>query len=1503
MRAVVYLVCSMLFASTAAAQGTAARRRVAAGEVTGLEMGIEGTLRAPPGGRLRWFVTLYEVVNRRDLRPAPDATLRVLASFARGETVAVVRTDAGGHAAIEVPFPDDLESAPSLRVEALSPRNVRRVFSVGLQLEPRHVVEVYLDRDHAPPGATIAAIGRVRSAATGLPLAGEAVQLRVADASPLGAPVELVTDARGVFFASALALPAAASEQLRVTAETEHGSASAPVRIGALSRPARWVEVDAPALVAPGARFEVEVHVRGLDGEPVRGARLAWADASAEEQERGRASTDAAGRARLAWTAPATLTEPWRTIERTLVVTDPAAGAVSTTASVRVARVPALVEWAVDGGALAPGLDGRVFVRVVRPDGAPHRGPVALEVPRLGGTLRSTTDADGVAVFEGRVAPVADAGDCGGTTASEAVVVVGEHRERLCLPVDPDATLRVSGARLGGDSLVVDVERAAAVRTATVEITALVHDGGGWAPVARAYAGPRDGSVTLPLPADARGELWVRARALVDAGIPVRGGSRLVHRPYAGAAAPRFEASESSARVEADGDATLAIFASESGSLAGAVRARLGVVDAARQAGRGEAFVAALLAARTPNDAAASMTLRGAERVPQPMPDEPVAEGLLRDPWRTRARFVRGRIGRLMRSIELLVDSAIPERMDDVAVHEGGRWRFNHAILTPAVEGQGLGEETATGLDGEPLDIDALRALDPSFTYDHLARRITRERLWRLLVALRDAVRERGLDRPWARRGDPGQLVVSVFELQHELTQMSEYLSREHLFDGWGQPFVLRPARGAARFRFLTPVEGWELVSPGPDGRAGTADDVVDPFARVLPSGGIYADAVGEDVLLARLSGVVLGRATLESLGELFGVTPPELSYERADLAHATWGTLPEPPFEAPARAPALDALAAPIGGLGPSPAWSLPSARRAYRVTALRFAADAGLAAADVGLVAGAPWIATLALPAALRPGEALRIPIGLVRLADAPAPSVDVEVRGRGLVARVDGTTLALEASAPGLADLVVTVRDGDRVVSRFERRVRVVPEGLLRQRVRAIRVDREAELAVRAPDRARPWRGELVVGAPGALYADPSFATALEEAPGVLAWARAIAGAEPDEALLARAASDEGLLETACAMVAWAPHDDHAARVSPAAGRLRQQLGDDLALRASALAALGPWAPASPTGGDLTSQLVNELREDGWRALASASDAPAVMARMAAALLLADPDDGRGRALLERARAALAADESGRRFVPGDPARLGDSWIGTLALAVAARQSGDDALADELAGAGLARLYLADRTGPEGAFWALAASVYGAFGVGAPEAVDVEVDGRPARLALGGGVGRLAVAPGAAVRVRTDAPVWARVEVRYLAPLAPRDEGPLRARIEGTPGRAGETAGLELVVEDASETPSGSPVVEVVLPGAAALDADAIAALERAEDVLAVSPPDGAGVVRIALAPIAEGAERRVPLAFRWLGSGRTHGLAVVAYDASAPHRSFVREGRTLTIEEAP
>lgn len=1502
------LLGSVLVASAASAQSFA-RRRVPQGEVTGLEMGIQGTLRAIPGERLRWELTLYEVVRRTELRPSPGSLVRVTASSDPSSPLAEVTTDAAGRASLELPIGDELERSPHLMLEAISSRGIRRVFEVDLELEPRYQAQLLVDRDVVPPGGSVMVFGRVLDRALGRAASALDVVVRARGASgPVGPPIELQTDAAGVF-STRVVLPE--TGEVRLTAGGVGFSATSPVRVQAPVRGALHVEaVPRQALASPGDTVTVDLLVRTAEGAPVPGAQLGW-----EEQERlpvderlG-ARTDADGRATLDYPMPRRLEAPYLTHAWTVRGVHPAHGSARASVPVRVARQRVFATWAVAGGALTPELEGRVLVRVVGADGAPLAGrALTLTVPRLGGGLGGRTDADGVVVLRARVGPADPDEPCGGPTAASAELAVEGHRESLCLPVDPDATLALDARpQADGHRLRVELARRASVTRAPIVVTALVRRGEGWAPLAQTSAAPGASSVELPLPATVFGEVWVRARPVLD-GREVRGGGAMVWvGPAPGGLTLEVDAER--ARVGGaqpeDTVAVLAVDPERADALLALLHGELGPVAGALDAGSGPVLAELLLAARAPTDEAVSAVLRDGAIFTLPLPSSPASEGLLRDPWRTRARFVRGRVGRLLRAVESYVAVRVPGEtgatIEDVAVLDGGRLRFNADLLEGVLSETDLGAEGATSLDGEPLDIAGLTALDPSFSYDNVARRITRERHWSLLLRLRRLVHQRELDVAWARQGDPSQYLLAMLDADDVEWEL-EPPSREALTDAWGTPFALRPVRGAARFTFLQPVPGHELVSAGPDRRFGTADDLVSPFARVLPSGGLYAEAVGEDALLAELAGVALGRATVESLGALFGVEAPASGED--DPARAAAPSVPPPVRAAspgPVPLPPPLAAIADVGRAAERP-WTLPSERRRYAAVALRFRPEGPPSSARAGLVAGAPYALGVELPEMLRPGEELSVPFSVVPLAEASPPVIEVESGSVALEARVEGTRLRLVARRPGRARVVLTVRVDERVVASREATVRVVPSAPLRARHVSAWVSERATLSAPTPAGARPWGARLVVTAPRALDADPRLAPLREDHPALFAWAQALRGDRLDPALVARVARDGGAssapIEVACGLMALTGTDEHGL-IGAATRALGARLGDGLEERAAVLAALAPVAPGHwVQGGDAVERLAGELREDGWRALVTATDRPSVMARMAAALLLVDREDARGLALLARARAALELDGSGRRWVAGQAERAGDGWIGTLALAIAARQAGEDGLADELAASAASRLVLVPRVGVEGAFWALAASVYGAFGVDGPERVVVRVDGREATLELSEGSAELALPPTARADLSGAAGALARVEARFVSDAA-GEGGPLRAWVEGDPGRFGERSGLELVVEGEGEV--GAPVVELALPGAARLDAAALAVLRRTAAVQRVSPPDGAGVLRLHLAPLAAGATHRVALPWRWVAAGRTLGLALTSYDASAPSRMSLAPGRMLDLEE--
>ncbi len=1507
-----FVIASIAAGQLVAAEGRAqerARRLVAAGEVTGLEMSIEGTLHAPPGGRVRWLVTTYEVLRRRDLRVAGGITLTVTASFADGPALMTTTSDAAGHALLELTLPDDLETGTQLSVEAISPRGIRRMFDAPIELDARTQLELLVDRAWAPPGGSVVAFGRVLDTRDGRPRASEEIEIALRAGTLVRAPTRLVTDAAG-FFMTEVLLPEQVGTFV-ITGSTHGASTSVSVSTREDAVPALWVRAETERrVVHPDETVQVDVLVRGDDGAPVLGARVEWSDVPPPDDDHEVVRTDARGHATLVWVIDrfAAPDEGFEDRERALRVVHAAHGTGSDTARVRVARPSVFVTWSVEGGALVPGLASRLFVRTTEPDGRPRAGvPIALAAGALGAARTATTDVDGVAALDVTLAGAHDdAGGCGGPTAVLAALSVDGAPREACLPIEPDALLALR-ARGHDAALEVTLTRRPEANGHPIALVALARRGTAWEPLSRTVIGGRDTTATLALPEIGAVPIWIRARVVIEGQETVGGGTVLFAAtpPAIGAFTAGGEAAHVDASPTARSTALLAVDASFAADLEARLATLTTPLGGAVARGRTELFVAALAASIVPRDTAAPAVLREGSVSPLSLPDEAVSQGLLRDPWRTRARFVRGRLGAMMRAVEQLVDARVPTAIDQVGVQEHGAWRFDREMLEAALTEAGLADERAAALDGEPLDIAALTTLDPSFTYDHVARRITRERLFRMLRFLRQLVRDRQLDLTWARRGDPAEYPVSL--LESGIGFDDEVPERSHLFDAWGHPFVLAPVHGRARFDRFQPVPGYELVSGGPDGRVGNADDVFDPFARVLASGSVYAEAVQEDELVARLGSVELGRATVATLAEAFSYSPV-VDYDVTVTSTAiSWGT--EPPLLATTRQPlaALAPVPRALFGAGSlsttalDVSWSPPRERRSYVAFALAFDETGASTVRTHAFDAGAPFIAHVETPAMLRVGDSLRIPIHFVQLTSEalPEPSADASASSDALRARVEGHDLVIEATHTGLASVALVLHAAGAPDYAVVAPVRVLPVGSLRAAHTGAMGNGELSLDLRVPTGADAWRARWVIGAPSALRRDPLFLEGAGHDAALAAWADVLAGRMPSDedmaALEGAVSTPPSGLHTACALIAWASAGDpqNNPRFWSATQSLTTSLPATMPSRAAMLAALAPVAPAMGDTSAGIPSVVATLREDAWRALATERDHPTTLAEMAAALLLVDRDDAVARALFERARAAASPED-------GFPADTADGLAGTLALLIAARQIDEDALADALASRVLARLYLAPRLGIETQFWALAASSFGALGGDAPSAATVEIDGASREVSLADGVAVLDdVRAGATVRVQAEGRVWARGEVRAVAPYRDGTGVAVDPRIEGDVGVLGERAALELVVESTSDDELTAPIVEIAIPAGAILDVSARAAIARAAAVQSIEGPDGAGVLRLSLVALRGRGTYRIPLPLRWRASGRSHGLGLVVYDRTQPWTITTREERIIEV----
>ena len=1446
----------LVLTTLASAQPT--RRALPAGELSGLELGIEGPTTVTPGTRARWFVVGHEVVRDRDLRPARDARVEAFASFEPARPIAEVRTDTHGRAVLDVAIPAELPSGFELQIDLRSERaRLTRRFRVQVNVDAAERLTLSPLRTTPRPGERVALLGTLADA-LGAPRANVTVALQawLGDV-PKGERWEATTDDEGRFvtFVRAIEGP------LRVSAEVTIDRRTAHANISITGTPATSSVLDLRAVarrlvVAPNAVVEVDVQARDPRGLPLEGAEVRGPALDPDAPEE-RATTDARGRATLRARAPAP--EGDHALSFSVVVPGLARSNVSS--MIRVTRDQPTVRAVVEGGALLAGLPSRVFVRAVGADGSPlAQVPLTL---RVGGSDHpATTDEAGIAQVEVSIPmPNDELGEpdgCGGGTAIEAFITIAQSENRVCLPTDPDGVVRVRAETREGE-LEVAIRRREDVERAPVSIVMLAYRRQGLVPVHATVLSAGTTTARFPRP----NEPWVvRARALVtDAHVEVRGSTTAID--------PRRS---TDARIEND---TLI-----------ADRPLLAVALPEDQANielspRSASYRAALLAQDAPFDDAAPSVWRRGQVIFLAPPSEPVSRGVLRDPWRQRAVYRTGRLALVLRALEMEVANASAEGdLSDVAHRVNGRWQLNRALLERAISGQPLGAEGARDLGGLPLSLDQLEAADRAIDFDHLAARVTRARLLRVLVALRDLVQERGLDLVFARRGDVSTWLLALVD--------EGRLETSDLRDGWGGAFALRPS-ARPRFSLFTPVAGYELLAPGPDGAIGSRDDLWDPLARVLPSG-LFADAVDEEGLMLRLRGVSLAHATLAELGQIYEAVDDGGGAGATPLA--SWSDVPTP-----LRVPPID----------PRPFAVRPHAELVSPGTTLARLALSNRPGRYVVVlydgnepVARAPHVrggaATFAgrLPRRL-PREPLRLHLPFVAFESLDGLRPEIEVEGAEVrvisspSTLTPGTLGVLEVEVRASSDGVLAVQLVDAsggVHARAGGRFTLATEDATRDRRAAavVSAGRAWRLPTEIPDDAHEVRAELIALAPRRWHRDPSFVEATRDRPAVRAWAEVLGGGVPDDRTRRVLAATTGdAIDRACASIVAAALD------APELSRTPEITGN-LRVDAAQLAALAPAAPPPWRVGD---DVFERLRRALRNASVTHADELPVLARAAAALLLADARDESGRAILSRALELLDApadDESTTEDADRGAATERDALGTNAALALALHRADQPARAREILASETRRVWRLLEHPDEATFWWIAASAYGVAGQEATiEGAAFDADG----------VARLPIADGAReahLTVRGEGLVLARYAARYERPLV-STPGTFGLTIEGHPGRMDRPAALELVVR-AFEA-SDSPVLLVRIPASAVVDLAARQALQNAPGVRSVEGArDGALLVR--LQPLASSEERRIPLRLRWIGAGRRPGPGLAAWDHSSPWNVSTLAATPIDVE---
>jgi hypothetical protein len=111
---------------------------------------------------------------------------------------------------------------------------------------------------------------------------------------------------------------------------------------------------------------------------------------------------------------------------------------------------------------------------------------------------------------------------------------------------------------------------------------------------------------------------------------------------------------------------------------------------------------------------------------------------VLRDPISIRQELLR----RGMAPFEMVLEQAIDalgtneSERTPIVQARGGRAGFHPDVIANLVAMHRLNEAGARTLGGQPLTVAMIEAADPGFSFDAGARRVTRRRLARVLLAL-----------------------------------------------------------------------------------------------------------------------------------------------------------------------------------------------------------------------------------------------------------------------------------------------------------------------------------------------------------------------------------------------------------------------------------------------------------------------------------------------------------------------------------------------------------------------------------------------------------------------------------------------------------------------------------------------------------------------------------------------------------------------------------------------
>jgi hypothetical protein len=879
----------------------------------GLDIFLHAPSEGAPRALLPVQVIAYGFPTVTSMVPLPETTVEAVwdpehlgpgVSAAPPPVRAV--TDSAGRVHLDVPIPPGDQRELVLLVGVQSGEHQRaRTLKVN-RVRPYQMTMHVPEQDVVPGGSTSVWV-RVTSATTGEPAPGTPVDVTLDEGGYTRSRFRVTTDNAGTA-TTRVPIPHIDESTWSLSlgavvpgGASEHASMPLSLRDETPGSPLMTASFRADAVKA-GDRVKYAVRVRDATGQPVIGLPVrAWVgpkgtDAPSEAKAWEKASTltitNAAGEIEGEAQAPSTLAPGASTSLKLIAKTKVDGHELEEKTVVEVGYPSSTAALLPEAGAVVPGIEQRMLVRVL--DG--HQKPVSASFSLEGDGLKMTVTTDAHGEAEVTWSPPLDlgafrnVGPCAGGVAAAVIVrpigdipALGIRREpfELCVPVDrdigaivrPSATIARSGER-------VTVRIASAKdQPKTPWSLVLRSSTGTQAASLWAIDGEKGAEITLPEEASgvwtvsaagpsathtsrlATGAILVTPRVLpklsgrVAGGRAAPGGTIEVEAEMTDGRGGALPGTVAAVLVDLHGGGSVDALSSLDTRMSLCQRAGLRVagwgrgsgVDQARPASRCDALL---------EEGPALDPLRRA-LLPGQRHEALTPET---DPGGTAKSELIKAFGEVLRSLEGAVFEATssPERLRDVRRKGANGWTFNPELMTLVTSAM---EPPPTTPGGEPLALADLFAVDPQVTFDTVAKRVTRLKIFRVLVEMRAFRHERQLDAEEPALKDPNAILRRLVR--------DGRIAQDLLLDPWGGTIQFMKSAGPP-LPFLTVSRGFELRAPGPDRQLGSADDIRDPFERVVKSGTPYAQAVSEDRIVDAKVDMEVGDATISAWQMMF---------------------------------------------------------------------------------------------------------------------------------------------------------------------------------------------------------------------------------------------------------------------------------------------------------------------------------------------------------------------------------------------------------------------------------------------------------------------------------------------------------------------------------------------------------------------------------------------------------------------------------------------------------